>query len=99
MNRQLHFWFDHARFAIRPLGRSEDGKEIRVQWHWLKRSLLLPESRGVLAEFSSHARLTEPGWGVPELAHRSSGARIQTGQVFAVRALDHLPDLELLDLQ
>lgn len=42
VNHQIHFWFDNARFALKPLRKTPN--EIHVQWHWLKRSVLLPRT-------------------------------------------------------
>src|SRR5688572_12178982 len=39
-NHQLHFWWDHAKFALKPLRQTE--KEVVVQWHWLKNAILKP---------------------------------------------------------
>ncbi|CAK7229636.1 hypothetical protein SCUCBS95973_007290 [Sporothrix curviconia] len=41
------------------------------------------------------------GWGAPEVAHRRSGIRIQTGQLYTIRANapEQLPSMELLQLQ
>ncbi|KAK4147541.1 uncharacterized protein C8A04DRAFT_34236 [Dichotomopilus funicola] len=36
MNHQIHFWFNTARVALKPLRLDEEG--ITVQWHWLKKS-------------------------------------------------------------
>jgi hypothetical protein len=101
LNHQLHFWFDNARFALKPLFKSPDGTEVTVQWHWLKRTSLLPKTaidptEDVLAQ----AGLTDRSWGEC-LAHRKSGVPIRTGQTFVIRAEnpEELPSFELLKLQ
>lgn len=99
MNHQLHFWFDNAKLALKPLRQTQN--EVVVQWHWLKKAILKPrevirEDQDILAQ----AGLTDQGWGA-NLAHRQSGVRIQTGQTFAIRAEDQgkLPSFKLLELQ
>jgi len=37
MNFHLHYWFDNAKFALKPLRRTDNS--ITVQWHWLKPSI------------------------------------------------------------
>lgn len=84
MNHHLHFLFDHARFALKPLQETHDG--IVVQWHWLKRSVLKPM---VLIQPEIDPRLqagiTDQSWG-NGIAHRKSGVQIRTGQIFLIRA-------------
>lgn len=101
MNHQLHFWFDNARFALKPL-REIPGEGIIVQWHWLKRSILKPlvyilpsqDSRETLL----HAGVTDGSWG-DNLAHRPSGVAIRTGQTFLLRAHEEMPSWDLLEMQ
>lgn len=103
MNHQIHFWFDNARFALKPL-REIPGEGIIVQWHWLKRSILKPlvyilpsqDSRETLL----HAGVTDESWG-DNLAHRPSGVAIRTGQIFLLRARAHeeMPSWDLLEMQ
>ncbi|KAK3945642.1 hypothetical protein QBC46DRAFT_371261 [Diplogelasinospora grovesii] len=99
LNRQLHFWFDHARFALKPLRQTRN--EIVVQWHWLKKAILKP--RGEIREDQDilvQAGLVDQSWGA-NLEHRRSGVPIQTGQTFIIRAEnpEDLPSFELLELQ
>ncbi|KAL2021074.1 hypothetical protein VTK56DRAFT_7493 [Thermocarpiscus australiensis] len=80
MNHQLHFWFDNARFALKPLRQTQN--EVVVQWHWLRKPILKPrtkirEDQYILAQ----AGLIGRNWGA-NLAHRRNGAPIQTGQTF-----------------
>ncbi|KAK4035367.1 hypothetical protein C8A01DRAFT_17963 [Parachaetomium inaequale] len=100
LGHQIHFWFDNARFALKPLRQIQD--EIVVQWHWLKRSRLLPRTEIGHAQdtFLALAGLNDLTWGSC-LAHRRSGVPIQTGQTFVIRAKNHkdLPSFELLELQ
>ncbi|AEO60616.1 hypothetical protein MYCTH_2309977 [Thermothelomyces thermophilus ATCC 42464] len=84
MNHQIHFWFDNARFALKPLRETPEG--VVVQWHWLKRSVLKPlvdirPDQDTLLQ----AGITDQNWG-DNLAHRKSGVRIRTGQTFLIRA-------------
>ena len=43
MNHQLHFWFNKAKFALKPLRQTQD--EIVVQWYWLRTATLKPRER------------------------------------------------------
>lgn len=99
MNHQIHFWFNNARFALKPLRQTQDG--IVVQWHWLKRAILKPRA-GIMAtqDILLQAGLTDQSWG-EFLAHRRSGVPIQTGQTFVLRAEkpEDLPSWELLEMQ
>ncbi|KAG7290736.1 hypothetical protein NEMBOFW57_000739 [Staphylotrichum longicolle] len=100
MSHQIHFWFDNARLALKPLRQSPN--EIVVQWHWLKKSSFLPRTEISQAQdtFLHHARLNDVTWGSC-LAHRRSGVPIQTGQTFVIRAEkpEDLPSFELLEMQ
>jgi len=40
MSHQIHFWFENARLALKPLRETPEG--IVLQWYWLKRSILKP---------------------------------------------------------
>ncbi|KAK5652994.1 hypothetical protein OQA88_9280 [Cercophora sp. LCS_1] len=97
MNHQIHFWFDNARLALKPLGETPEG--ITVQWHWLKRSILKPnvyirQDMDILHQ----AGVMDQRWG-DTLAHRESGVRIRTGQKFLLPRHEHMPSLELLEMQ
>ncbi|GAB1312858.1 hypothetical protein MFIFM68171_03068 [Madurella fahalii] len=97
MSHQIHFWFDNARFALKPLRQTTEG--IVVQWHWLNRSVLKPSvyirsDMDVLLQ----AGVMDQRWG-HGLAHRESGVRIQTGQTFVLQRHDHMPSWELLEMQ
>jgi hypothetical protein len=99
MSRQIRFWFDNARLALKPLRQTEDG--IVVQWHWLKRVIMKPKvSIRLDQDILLQAGLTDQSWG-DCLAHRKSGVPIQTGQTFIIRAdnPDNLPSWDLLELQ
>ncbi|KAK4147203.1 uncharacterized protein C8A04DRAFT_9290 [Dichotomopilus funicola] len=97
LNRQLHFWFNRAVFALEPLRKTQEG--ITVKWHWLKKSPLLPRFK-----IHSHedillqAGLVDLNWG-QELAHRESGVKIRNGQTFLFRQHAEMPSWELLELQ
>lgn len=97
MNHQIHFWFDNARLALKPLRETPQG--IVVQWHWLKRSILKPDvyirpDNDILHQ----AGVMDRRWG-DTLAHRESGVRIQTGQTFLFPRHEHMPSWELLEMQ
>jgi hypothetical protein len=100
LNHQLHFWFDKAKFALKPLRQTSN--EIVVQWHWLRE----PSLRPVMKMRANENLLAQAGltayknWGT-RLAHRKSGFTIRTGQTFTIRAEDPetLPSFELLELQ
>lgn len=99
MSHQIHFWFDNARFALKPLRQTQDG--IVVQWHWLKRAILKPAVRIKPGQdILLQAGLTDQNWGEC-LAHRRSGVPIRTGQTFILRAdnPEDLPSWDLLDMQ
>ncbi|KAK1246092.1 hypothetical protein MKX07_005161 [Trichoderma sp. CBMAI-0711] len=98
MNRQLHFWWDNAAFALKPLSESETA--IVVQWHWLQDSCLSPRMMiPPNAEYTKYvSRHVGDSWG--SLKH-AFGKTLQTGQVFTIRVEDasRLPCFELLELQ
>ncbi|KAK4249859.1 hypothetical protein C7999DRAFT_39162 [Corynascus novoguineensis] len=100
MNHQIHFWFDHARFALKPLRETQEG--IVVQWHWLKRSILKPlvhitPNHDILLQ----AGVTNQEWGDNLVAHRKSGVPIRTGQTFLLQANrpEDMPSWDLLEMQ
>ncbi len=102
LGHQLHFWFDNTRFALKPLFQTQS--TITVQFHWLRRTWLLPEteievSGDRLVDFLS-SRIPPETWGSC-LAHRASGVPIRTGQTFVIRAEhpEDLPSFDLLELQ
>ncbi|KAK3905994.1 hypothetical protein C8A05DRAFT_12221 [Staphylotrichum tortipilum] len=101
LNHQIHVWFDNARFALKPL-RQTSATEIVVQWHWLKRSKLLPRTLvGQSQEtFLQMAELNDASWGSCLLL-RPTGVPIETGQTFVLRAEnpEDLPSFELLEMQ
>ncbi|KAK1749340.1 hypothetical protein QBC47DRAFT_395968 [Echria macrotheca] len=103
MNHQIRFWFDNARFALKPLRETPEG--IVVQWHWLKKSILKPLTYISLDDNNNNNILHQAGvmdqsWG-NNLAHRESGVRIQTGQTFLLRAdeAEDKPSWDLLQMQ
>ena len=101
MNHQIRFWFDNARFALKPLRETSEEGSV-VQGHWLKRSILKPlicilpsqDSRETLL----HAGVTDGSWG-DNLAHRPSGVAIRTGQTLLLRAHEEMPSWDLLEMQ
>jgi len=99
MNSQIHFWFDNARFALKPLRKTPEA--VVVQWHWLKRAVLKPRTHiRPDQDIFLQAGLTDQNWGEC-LAHRRSGVPIRTGQTFILRAEnpEDLPSWELLQMQ
>ncbi|KAH7163373.1 hypothetical protein B0J13DRAFT_634611 [Dactylonectria estremocensis] len=92
-----HLWIKAA-FALKPLSQSPN--EVVVQWHWLKRSKLLPNHRIQYRNAFESAGLFESHWG-EGIAYRASGLPIETGQVFVIRSNtpDELPSFDLLELQ
>jgi len=99
MSHQIHFWFDNARFALKPLRETPEG--VIVQWHWLKRSILKPLTYIRLNDDILHqAGVMDQNWG-DNLAHRESGVRIRTGQTFLLRAdkSEDKPNWDLLEMQ
>ncbi|EHK50256.1 hypothetical protein TRIATDRAFT_303832 [Trichoderma atroviride IMI 206040] len=102
LNHQLHAWFDSAKMALKPLRKLDDGSVV-VQFHWLKAGRLRPAQRQndvdldlILAKAGLGSITT---WGYM-LAHRASGLRLKTGQVFTLTANDsaHMPNFDLLQL-
>lgn len=106
MSHQMQFWFDRARFALKPLQETEIG--VEVQFHWLKRAQTKPlqplhcAADSPPLSYLTHAGVTTESWGDGlNLAHRMSGVPIRTGQVFTLRADDprEKPSWELLEMQ
>ncbi|KAK5654658.1 hypothetical protein OQA88_6981 [Cercophora sp. LCS_1] len=96
MNHQIHFWFDNARFALKPLRETAEG--IVIQWHWLKGSILKPNTYiRPDSDILHQAGVMDQHWG-DTLAHRESGVRIRTGQTFVLRRHEHMPSWELLEM-
>ncbi|KAK0753938.1 hypothetical protein B0T18DRAFT_25553 [Schizothecium vesticola] len=97
VNHQIHFWFDNARLALKPLRQTTQG--IFVQWHWLKRSVLKPNVYILQGTDILHqAGVMDQCWG-KALAHRESGVRIQTGQILLLPSHENMPSWDLLEMQ
>lgn len=106
LNRQLHWLFDRARMAFKPL-REDPSGGIVVQFHWLKENGLKPQillqksyEDPKFADILERAGLSQNGaWG-ERLAHRKSGLPLETGQVFILGEKEpkQAPDIELLKL-
>ncbi|PTB65594.1 hypothetical protein BBK36DRAFT_1141549 [Trichoderma citrinoviride] len=98
MSRELHFMWDKAAFALKPLSESET--EITVQWHWLQKSELSPRMMiPPNAKYEKYVcRHICDSWGSMKHVFGNSP---QTGQVFTIRVEDpeQLPSFELLELQ
>ncbi|KAH6618041.1 hypothetical protein B0J18DRAFT_459142 [Chaetomium sp. MPI-SDFR-AT-0129] len=100
MNHQIHFWFNTARVALKPLRLDEEG--ITVQWHWLKKSVLRPLTRTTPdIDILHQAGVMDQSWGddPDTFAHRKSGVRIQTGQTFLFPRSSAMPSWDQLELQ
>ncbi|CAK7269608.1 hypothetical protein SEPCBS119000_003657 [Sporothrix epigloea] len=104
LNRQLHFWWGACRLALRPI-RSLDPCAIKLQVHWLRRSITRPRSLSS-ENFKDISSLCGGGpdyqsWGQSPAAYRRSGLPLQTGQIFTIRAdsTEDLPSFDLLDMQ
>ncbi|CAK7228553.1 hypothetical protein SBRCBS47491_006944 [Sporothrix bragantina] len=106
--KHMHLMWDKGFFALKPLSVSAPGQqpELVVQFHWLKRHRTRPAPKD-LHEYDTAITAMSGGdtdilrWGAPLVAHRRSGVRIQTGQLFTIRAdtPEQLPSFELLQLQ
>ncbi|KAL6903978.1 hypothetical protein GGI43DRAFT_307968 [Trichoderma evansii] len=101
LNHQLHSWFDSAKMALKPL-RKLDDESVVVQFHWLKAGNKKPDldvHAINLRDIVTMSGLHHDGWG-SMLAHRASGLRLETGQVFILKANDpaHIPNFDLLQL-
>ncbi|KAK1765250.1 hypothetical protein QBC33DRAFT_571807 [Phialemonium atrogriseum] len=105
LNRQLHWWFDNAMLALKPLRRETNS--VTVQFHWLKGNNFKPHialnkwrQRNTFDDVMSRAGLLDnQAWG-QALYCRISGLPLETGQTFVIRAEnpDHVPSFELLEL-
>ncbi len=100
LGHHLSFKHNMAMFALKPVARTPT--TITLQFHWLRRTNLRPwmlinASPGTVLDW---AGLRDAEWG-SDLAHRPSGAPINTGQTFVVRAEREkcLPNFELLELR
>ena len=97
----MHCMWDKAFFALKPLSSTD--RDVTVQFYWLKRSAKAVEED--LDGFESAMQTVCGGntrdWGTPQPAHRPSDLRIETGQLFTIRANtpEELPSVELLELQ
>lgn len=83
-------------FALKPL--RQEGKQLVVQWHWLKTSPFSPKQAITDSDIMSLS--SDLKWGAAEV-NRQSGVPLETGQTFTIEADDPelLPSLELLELQ
>lgn len=101
LGKHMHCMWDRALFALKPLSATD--REVTVQFHWLKRSRKV--TSGEFGSFDAAMQAIcggdTRGWGPPQLAHRPSGLRIETGQLFTIRAdtSEQLPSMDLLELQ
>ncbi|RFU77233.1 hypothetical protein TARUN_5014 [Trichoderma arundinaceum] len=103
LNRQLHWWFDNARMALKPLRKIGDNS-IEVQLHRLKQgnlrpSSLIPDNQPLYGLLPSGVAENSYCWGGIS-AHRNSGLQLETGQTFRLRAENprDVPDFDLLQL-
>lgn len=101
LNHQMHFWFDSAKMALKPLRKLDDGSVV-VQFHWLRAGNRKPDTKAPEADLSAilaASGLDKNSWG-NMFAHRASGLRLETGQTFTLSANDpaHVPNFDLLQL-
>lgn len=45
LNHQIHWWFDSAKLAFKPLRSNPSDGSVEVQFHWLKSSRLRPSQK------------------------------------------------------
>ncbi|CAK7273482.1 hypothetical protein SEPCBS57363_005675 [Sporothrix epigloea] len=101
LGKHMHCMWDRALFALKPLSATD--REVTVQFYWLKCSKKV--TSGEFGSFDAAMQAVcggdTRGWGPPQLAHRPSGLRIETGQLFTIRAdmPEQLPSMDLLVLQ
>ncbi|CAK7273484.1 hypothetical protein SEPCBS57363_005676 [Sporothrix epigloea] len=97
----MHCMWDKAFFALKPLSSTD--QDVTVQFHWLNRSVkaVKEELDGFESAMQTVCGGNTRDWGTPQLAHRPSGLRIETGQLFKIRAAKPylLPSFKLLELQ
>ena len=103
MHAQLHRWYRHARFALKPYSRTRGS--ITVQFHWLKTPgrQMRPDVRiDALPSYWIHAGLSDNNsWGNPEQARHTSGTLVETGDLFTIwskGSAKPAPSWELLEL-
>ncbi|KAL2111648.1 hypothetical protein VUR80DRAFT_9659 [Thermomyces stellatus] len=105
-NQQLHWWFDHAKMALKPLRAMEDGAAV-VQFHWLKGKNLKPQlpleepyQNLPFSDILTKVGLSDNRAGGNAFAHRRNGLPLRTGQTFVLGAKDpkRAPSFELLQL-
>ncbi|EHK25722.1 uncharacterized protein TRIVIDRAFT_219483 [Trichoderma virens Gv29-8] len=102
LNRQIHYWFDNGFMALKPLRKNPDGS-VDVQLHWLRQSSLKPSDlilqSHAIENWTISAGIDSQCWGEIR-AHRFSGLRLRTGQVFTLRPRDRpkaeAPNFDLL---
>ncbi|KAL9477579.1 hypothetical protein ACSS6W_007420 [Trichoderma asperelloides] len=101
LNHQLHWWFDSAKLAFKPLRKPDDGSVV-VQFHWLKAGKSKASQKVEVADLRQilkKAGLESNTWGTLR-AHRASGLQLETGQTFTLKANNpgHVPNFNLLQL-
>lgn len=117
LSKHLHALWGAARFGLKPLrdARAAENNEVWVQFYWLGQGRLPPNqvvdisAMDNLAQYGMDRLFVENGSDAHAhqrgrngtLAHQASGRRIETGQVFVIKANDPelLPSLDLLELQ
>ncbi|KAK5659497.1 hypothetical protein OQA88_698 [Cercophora sp. LCS_1] len=105
MSSHLHTWFDSAQFALKPMRHlAPDDRTVVVQWHWLKAPKFEPKKkihRGDSTDaIFQYCGFRDRDWGTHGLAHRESGIRIRTGQIFRITGgkPEDVPSWDLLEL-
>ncbi|KAL7933210.1 hypothetical protein V8C35DRAFT_305202 [Trichoderma chlorosporum] len=89
LNRQLQWYFNNGRMALKPLREAENGA-VTVQFHWLNFSKYYPE--GTIYDacwdeliYRAGLRGCENQFPRRNDAHRPSGLPLETGQTFTFR--------------
>ncbi|CAK7566389.1 MAG: hypothetical protein SEPTF4163_004333, partial [Sporothrix epigloea] len=101
LGEHMHCMWDKASFALQPLSSAD--RDVIVHFYRLKRNVKAVEFflDGFESVMQTVCGENTRDWGSPQLAHRPSGLRIETGQLFTIRAdtPEQLPSVELLELQ
>ncbi|KAL6838063.1 hypothetical protein V8C40DRAFT_231515 [Trichoderma camerunense] len=100
LNRQLHWWFNNGRMALRPSWAAEGGP-FRMQLHWIEPGRSTPDTSIRGASFDDLLRRVGsfPSWLTN--VYRSSGVPLKTGHTFVFWDWieeNYLPNFDLLQL-
>lgn len=100
LNRQLHWWFNNGRMALKPLWVMEGGT-VCVQLHWIEPGRSTPDTsiRGVCFDDLTRRVGSFPSWLTN--IYWSSGVPLKTGHTFTFWDWvdeSYLPSFDLLQL-